>query len=73
MSPDYKTVSCMATDAFRSVSSACKAKLSKKKKDPVGFMKRSVPQRMLAGEAAILSKENFDLTAENGKKKGDHP
>ena len=64
--PDYKAVSCMATDAFRSVSSACKAKLSEK--DPVGFYEAVSTSKDAAGKMDILLSDGYDLTVKNGKK-----
>ncbi|MCI1723247.1 MAG: hypothetical protein LKM41_10655 [Lachnospiraceae bacterium] len=63
--PDYTDVSCLATDAFRTVSSACKSKISAK--EPAAFYEAVSKSKDAVEKMKILLEDGYDLSVKNEK------
>ena len=63
--PDYSAVSCLATDAFRTVTSACKPELSAK--EPSAFYEAVSKSKDAVEKMKILLEDGYDLSVKNDR------
>jgi len=63
--PDYTAVSCLAPDAFRTVSSACKSRMSAK--EPAAFYEVVSKSKDAVEKMKILLEDGYDLSVKNDK------